>query len=138
MNRARNIKVLIVLLGVFIVYNLIIYSQKSASSAPIMSSNAIEGEKLWQDNNCTSCHQLYGLGGYLGPDLTNVISHPQKGDAYVEAFLNSGESTMPKFNFTEEEKEKLVAFLAHVDKTGFYPNREAVFSADGWVSIKYK
>ncbi len=138
MNKKKNIKVLVILLGAFIVYNLIIYSQKSASSAPLMSANAIEGEKIWQKNNCTSCHQLYGLGGYLGPDLTNVISNPKKGERYVDAFLNSGVKSMPKFNFTLEEKEKIIAFLTHVDQTGHYPNNEVVFSNDGWVSIQYK
>ena len=138
MNKIKNIKVLVLLLSAFLVYNLIVYTQKSASSAPIMSSKALEGEKIWQENNCTACHQLYGLGGYLGPDLTNVISHPQKGDTYVKAFLNSGVNSMPKFDFSEIEKDKLVEFLSHVDQTGFYPNKEAVFNADGWVSIKYK
>jgi len=138
MNKKKNIIIFAILLGTFIVYNLIIYSQKSASSAPLMSIKALEGEKIWQKNNCTACHQLYGLGGYLGPDLTNVISNPKKGDVYVKAFLNSGVNSMPKFDFSEKEKDELVEFLSHVDRTGHYPNNEAVFSNDGWVSIQYK
>lgn len=98
----------------------------------------MEGEKLWQDNNCASCHQIYGLGGYLGDDLTNVISNPHKGENYVKAFLNAGSKSMPKFNFTEEEKEQIVQFLSHVDWTGYYPNVDAELGKDGWVSIKYK
>ena len=103
-----------------------------------MSENALEGEHIWQENNCMACHQLYGLGGYLGPDLTNVISNPSKGKEYVKAFFNSGVKSMPKFNFSEEEKEALASFLEHVDNTGFYPNKNAEFDYSGWVSIEYK
>jgi len=78
------------------------------------------------------------LGGYLGPDLTNVISVKGKGPEYVKAFLNSGVKAMPKFNFTEEEKEQLVAFLTTVDQSGFYPNYEGEKSITGFVNIKYK
>ena len=103
-----------------------------------MSNSALAGQKLWQENNCTSCHQLYGLGGYLGPDLTNVISTPGKGIPYVKAFLNSGVKSMPEFDFSELEKEQISMFLAHVDSTGYYPNYDAQFNKDGWVTIDYK
>lgn len=103
-----------------------------------MSKEAIAGEQLWQDNNCVACHQLYGLGGYLGPDLTNVISHPDKGPVYVKAFINSGISSMPKFNFNKKESNQIVAFLNHVDETGIYPNKKAEFASNGWVEIEYK
>lgn len=126
------------LISLFVVYNVIIYTQESGSSIECMSYRAKEGEKLWQENNCTSCHQLYGLGGYLGPDLTNVISNKAKGPNYVKAFLNSGVKSMPEFNFSETDKELIIEFLSHVDQTGFYPNKEAVFGNDGWVTIKYK
>ncbi len=130
--------VFVLLLTVFAIYNVIIYRQENAGAKVLLSNDALEGEKIWQENNCMSCHQLYGLGGYLGPDLTNVISNPQKGENYVKAFLNSGVKSMPKFNFSSEEQEKIVAFLKHVDMTGFYPNENAEFSPSGWVSIQYK
>lgn len=138
MNKTRNRTVIAIMIGLFIVYNSIIYTQKSGSSVAIMSNESLKGEQLWQKNNCSSCHQFYGLGGYLGPDLTNVISAPNKGREYVKAFLNSGVKSMPKFDFTNQEKEYLASFLEHVDQTGFYPNKEAEFSKDGWVTIQYK
>ncbi len=134
----QNKLTLMIFITVCAVYTVIVYSGKTASSAPYLSSQAMEGEKLWQDNNCASCHQIYGLGGYLGDDLTNVISNPHKGENYVKAFLNAGSKSMPKFNFTEEEKEQIVQFLSHVDWTGYYPNVDAELGKDGWVSIKYK
>ena len=138
-NKIKNRIVLGTLVTVFIIYNLNIYFNRvSASSAPHLSQSAIKGEQIWQDNNCTACHQFYGLGGYLGPDLTNLISNPAKGPEYAKAFFNSGVKSMPKFNFTEEEKNNLVEFLKAVDQTGYYPNKDAEFDNSGWVSIKYK
>lgn len=107
------------------------------ASVSTMSQDAIYGEDLWQKNNCTSCHQLYGLGGYLGPDLTNLTSSPFKEKDYVFAILDGDVGAMPPFRFTVKEKEYLYEFLSHVDKTGFYPNK-ASFNAYGWGSLKYK
>lgn len=103
-----------------------------------MADDAVAGEVLWQKHNCASCHQLYGLGGYLGPDLTNAVSNPAKGEEFVKAYFNSGAGAMPVFNFNEEEQENLLTFLKHVDKTGYYPVKDATFHSDGWVSIEYK
>ena len=118
-------------------YNLYLYNT-SGSSKTSLSNAALKGQKIWQDNNCTACHQLYGLGGYLGPDLTNIASNPKKGIEYAKAFFNSGIKSMPKFNFTEDEKNDLSDFLNEVDQTGFYPNKNAEFNYNGWVDIQYK
>ncbi len=126
------------LVTIFIVYNLTVYSSDCESPLPAMNPVALEGQVLWQENNCVACHQLYGLGGYLGPDLTNVISHNSKGPLYVKAFLNSGVKSMPQFSFSDEEKEQLVAFLTHVDQTGSFPNTNARFDKTGWVQLEYK
>ncbi len=77
---------------------------------------ALEGKQLWQQHNCSSCHQLYGLGGYLGPDLTNVVS--DKGIPYAKAIIRGGTGTMPNFKLSEQEVTALLAFLEHADKTG--------------------
>jgi nitric oxide reductase subunit C len=103
-----------------------------------LSEKALHGRKLWQENNCWSCHQTYGLGGYLGPDLTNIYSTNNKGPEYIKAFLNSGVKTMPKFNFSEDEKNAIVAYLKTIDSTGIYPNYDAKINASGWVDLKYK
>lgn len=134
----RNFIVITVLILIFSVYNFFIYTSKGEKNTIILSANAIKGQALWQENNCWSCHQLYGLGGYLGPDLTNTYSNKNKGKEYIKAFLNSGIKSMPKFNFSEKEKEAIVTFLAEVDKTGYYPNKKASFKYDGWVELNYK
>jgi nitric oxide reductase subunit C len=75
------------------------------------------GKILYQEKNCTACHQIYGLGGYLGPDLTNVISQKGKGEEYVRAILRTGTGRMPDYGFSEEEINALTAFLIDVNET---------------------
>ncbi len=137
-NTQKNILVITILVTIFSIYNLSIYTSNKKGKVIQLSENAIQGEVLWQNNNCWSCHQLYGLGGYLGPDLTNIYSTQNKGPLYIKSFLNSGIKAMPKFNFSEQEKEALVSFLQQVDSTGFYPNTNAIIKPNGWVDIKYK
>jgi nitric oxide reductase subunit C len=72
------------------------------------------GKELWQKNNCISCHQLYGLGGYLGPDLTHVTVDSSKGKTYAAAFIKAGGPTMPNFNFNNQEVNAILAYLEHV------------------------
>lgn len=126
------------LCAIFIIYNIVVYTQGTSNNTPTLSEKALKGEQLYQEYNCTSCHQFYGLGGYLGPDLTNIISAKYKGPDYVKAFLNSGVKAMPKFDFTEEEQEAIVQFLTEIDQTGYYPIVDADKKANGWVDMKYK
>ena len=129
---------MLALVSVFGLYNFTIYTGEDSSDETRLSDKAVQGQDLWQRNNCFSCHQLYGLGGYLGPDLTNVYSAENKGAEYIKAFLNSGVKAMPRFHFSDEEKEAIVTFLKEVDESGYYPNYNATIKADGWVDIKYK
>ena len=107
----------------FIPYSAYVYTRGTqASHIPSMSDEARYGQGLFQQHNCVACHQFYGLGGYMGPDLTNVASN--KGPAYVRAFLMSGTQRMPNFNLNDAELDALVAFLEFVDTTGRYPANE--------------
>jgi len=137
-------RILAGLVLLFCGYNFAIYNQEgvslgaAASDGAFLSAKAMRGADLWQDSNCVACHQLYGLGGYMGPDLTNVMSHPKKGPVYVKAFLNSGIRLMPKYHFTDEEQDALCQFLVEVDQTGYYPLRTHTRSFPGWVDLQYK
>ncbi len=79
------------------------------------------GLALYQEMNCIACHQLYGLGGHMGPDLTNVVSAADKGVDYARAFIENGTSKMPDYNLSEGQVDALVQFLKFVDSTGTYP-----------------
>jgi nitric oxide reductase subunit C len=134
----KYLLIISILVIVFSIYNFTIYTSKSDYGTIHLSEKAIKGENIWLENNCNSCHQLYGLGGYLGPDLTNIYSTKGKGESYIKAFVNSGIKVMPKFNLSENEKNELVQFLKEVDLTGYYPNIDAEIKPNGWVSLKYK
>jgi len=129
-----KILITIFVLG-FSFYNFLIYNQEAPTEV-YLSEDAIKGQQLFQNKNCISCHQLYGLGGYLGPDLTNIVS--KRGDIYVKAMLNSGIASMPKFNFSDDESNSILQFLKAVDHTGIYPNLNSTSNIYGWVNIEYK
>ncbi len=95
---------------------------------------ALKGKMIWQEKNCTACHQLYGLGGFLGPDLTNVYS--TMGPEYIKAFARNGTSIMPAFALSDEELSFLTAFLQHVDATGHSDPRQFKISLDGTIDTK--
>ncbi len=97
---------------------------------------AAEGRLVWQKYNCQSCHQLYGLGGYLGPDLTNVYSAPGKGEPVIRAFLKAGVPPMPVFNISEEETASLIAFLRATDGSGSAAPRDFTILPSGMIKKK--
>jgi nitric oxide reductase subunit C len=139
MNESKKyLVILVILVASFSIYNFTIYTSKSDYGTIHLSNKAIKGENLWLKYNCNSCHQLYGLGGYLGPDLTNTYSGKGKGELYIKAMINSGIKAMPKFDLNETEKDEIVQFLKEVDQTGYYPNVNATVQPNGWVSLKYK
>jgi nitric oxide reductase subunit C len=57
----------------YILYTSFVYTEGTITEN-LISDEAAEGRQIFRDKNCIACHQLYGLGGYMGPDLTNVIS----------------------------------------------------------------
>lgn len=115
------------LLGVFFLsYTAVLYTNPPFGTA--FNEKADRGKMVWQQYNCQSCHQIYGLGGYLGPDLTNVYS--RGGPEYIKAFVMSGPGAMPAFKLTDTEMNDLVQFLENIDHSGIsdprsyriYPN----------------
>lgn len=84
---------------------------------------ATHGAQLYREFNCTACHQFYGLGGHMGPDLTNVISAPGKGPDFAKGIILHGTQRMPALGVTPQQADDIVAFLNAVDATGTYPIR---------------
>ena len=112
---------LIILFVAFASYSASVYTIGTETRNSPAAENAIEGKLVFQQYNCISCHQLYGLGGYLGPDLTTTISDKSKGENYARAFLKSGSERMPDFHLSEPEISNLVAYLKYVDETAGSP-----------------
>lgn len=86
-----------------------------APGAPL-SPRAQRGLALFRANNCRACHQLFGFGGFLGPDLTNVAATKTPNE--LAPLLTDGRKQMPAFNFTPTQQRDIFAFLRAVDAAG--------------------
>jgi len=117
MNR-KNVFIFCLLLVAYFSYTCLVYSNCDNKHNLSPDNHILAGWKLWQEKNCQGCHQLYGLGGYLGPDLTNIASDSTKGINYAKAFIQNGTMRMPNFNLTDEEVNNIAQFLSWVDKSG--------------------
>jgi nitric oxide reductase subunit C len=119
---------LLILLATFTGYSLLVYTSGTETQpGKIISENVKNGKRLWQEKNCSACHQLFGLGGYLGPELTNCMSDPAKNENYFRAIMKSGTQRMPDFGFSDHEVADLVSFLRYVDEnSGQYYRRKSL------------
>jgi nitric oxide reductase subunit C len=104
------------LVGAFFIQTWLVYADRSGHRTPPLSERAARGQKLWLDNNCQSCHQIFGFGGFLGPDLTNAAGTLT--EARLDLILTEGAGLMPAFHLGEEERAAVLQFLVEVDKTG--------------------
>ena len=135
-EQKQNLSVFIILILLFTVHTYTVYTSGTENINPTrMNTSAIKGKALWQKNNCTSCHQIYGLGGYLGPDLTNVYS--RYGDG-VKSFLNAGIESMPVYSFSDQEQQDLLEFFKSLNESGFYPNKDVEKTWYGNIKIRDK
>lgn len=123
-----KIPVAISLVSAFLIYSAHLYSTLSAPVLP-SSKPADEGKMVWQKYNCNACHQIYGLGGYLGPDLTNVFS--LRGEPVIRALVQHGSTVMPAFHCSNEEMDQLIAFFKQIDSSGKSDPRTFTIQANG-------
>lgn len=130
-NRQRL--VYFVLISLFIVQTGLTYTSSTEvpDKAATLSEQAHRGEALYREFNCTACHQFYGLGGYMGPDLTNVTIAEGKGPAFAKGVILHGSARMPALGVSPKEADDLVAFLEAVAATGTYPVRNMDLTAWG-------
>lgn len=88
-----------------------------------------DGLTLWRERNCVACHSLYGLGGHIGPDLTNTVK--RRGAGYVAYVIREGKGAMPPQRVSDVEGGALVRYLESVGELGEYPLRSAPYAAFG-------
>lgn len=100
-----------VLVAAFVVQTVLVYSDQRQEP---LSADALAGRELWHANACQVCHQIYGQGGFLGPDLTNASSRVD--DARLARLLKEGSGQMPVFGFTDEQVAHVAAYLKALDR----------------------
>jgi nitric oxide reductase subunit C len=100
----------------FAIQTFLVYSDDVGREQAPLSLSAQEGQKLWLSHNCQVCHQIYGFGGFLGPDLTNVAKRiaPHR----LSSILTEGSLQMPAYHFNIHEQESLLDFFKAIDTTG--------------------
>jgi nitric oxide reductase subunit C len=98
----------------FVIQTYLVYSDPTETR--VLEGEELAGRRVWLANNCQACHQLYGFGGFLGPDLTNAASRLQK--PQLADRLALGEGQMPKYDLPEDDVEALWKFLSAMNETG--------------------
>ena len=115
-----KVAILITLCILYSGYSVLVYTKGTHNRYSFTNTEQAlisEGKQLFQEYNCMSCHQVYGLGGYLGTDLTTAYSDKRRGEAYMRALLQSGGSRMPDFKFKPKQIDAIIAYLKYVDTT---------------------
>jgi len=116
-------RVLLITAG-YLLVTFAVFRLPSQSALPESSafSKVSRGLEIWQESRCHVCHSLYGLGGHLGPDLTN--EHSLRGPEFIRAFVLAGRPGMPAYpEISESDMDALLSYLKHIDSTVEYPVR---------------
>jgi len=76
-----------------------------------MTAQQLEGLKVFNAEGCSSCHQIRGIGGTSGPDLSRA-GHRWAEDAIRTQILTPKNNEMPAFDgLTPQQLDDLVVFL---------------------------
>jgi nitric oxide reductase subunit C len=102
---------LVVLVSAFVVQSALVYSDQPTGR---LDEAGVRGRMLWHKRGCQVCHQLYGQGGFLGPDLTNAFSRVDS--TRLRTLLTLGSGQMPAFHLRDAEIADLRAFLRGMDR----------------------
>lgn len=130
LSEKRKVIVTASLVAIFLFYSFYLYLLLPVKDKSVTEETS-KGKIVWQKYNCNACHQVYGLGGFLGPDLTNTYS--LKGPAHIKAYLKSGIATMPNFPFNEQEINALLAYMQNIDASGKSDPRSFTIKYDGTI-----
>ena len=93
-----------------------------------LTPSVARGKHLFDRSNCMGCHTILGEGAYYAPELTQV--YVNKGPDWIISMLTDPESVYPgarkmvKYDFTDTQKEDMVAFLkwiGEIDANGYPP-----------------
>lgn len=117
LSPGRKKSLLVALVCCFVVQTTFVYTDDSPTV--VLSDTAVAGAKIWHQGNCQACHQVYGFGGFLGPDLTNVASRLGEDLRGRLAFVViEGPGQMPAYELDGADLDALTTFLVELDRTG--------------------
>ncbi len=112
MVSARSKKLLLTaLVAAFALQTVLVYSDEL--HGPI-DEPALAGRALWHEYGCQVCHQVYGQGGFLGPDLTNAYSRIDS--VRLHSLLTVGSGQMPALHLSAEQIASFRAYLRTLDR----------------------
>lgn len=98
----------------YVIQTGLVYSDEPGRTQ--LSPRAEAGRRIFHERGCVNCHQLYGFGGFLGPDLTNAAERVTA--TRLQTLLTEGSSPMPAFHMKAEEIAAVRAFLEAMNATG--------------------
>ena len=107
---------ILISLSSFVIFTLVVRFSWAVDT-PI-SEKAAAGKAVWQSYNCVSCHTLFGNGGYVGGDLTHILTRrsPQGlVDFFTEPPLVPPSLKKRHLHLTEEEAEDLIAYFEYLN-----------------------
>lgn len=86
-----------------------------------VKEKAKEGERLFRDKSCFTCHQMGGSGGIIGPVLTKLRERLEPG--YILEYLKNPhrfrpQAVEPRPGLSDNEREALVAYLLYYQSKG--------------------
>lgn len=78
----------------------------------------VAGRILFVEKRCVRCHKVAGVGGRLGPDLTEVSA--RRAPAWLNAYVREPRSIkpdaqMPRPRLTDAQRAAVLAYLATLD-----------------------
>ena len=84
-----------------------------------------QGVLVFQDKQCHNCHEIAGLGGKRGPDLTRVATRMTHNQLVRQVIQGGG--NMPAYgkNLHPADVTALVSFLETLHPAGRPPARDA-------------
>lgn len=102
---------LTVLVVAFMVQTALVYGDDRSEP---LDRLALQGRKIWHRQACQVCHQLWGQGGFLGPDLTNAARRVDS--VRMSTLLSVGSRQMPAFHLSTDEIAAVRAYLTALDR----------------------
>jgi cbb3-type cytochrome oxidase cytochrome c subunit len=92
-----------------------------------------EGRRLFETEGCRGCHKLNGIGGSIGPDLSEEGASLRSPQWLEQHFLNpsavSPGSAMPNFHFTRGQARALTYYmlsLTNADMGAYYASEPLI------------